>query len=507
MLRWRQIAPLILLALIPLYLSGLHQQVFSLYPTTEVPFNATSEEATIRPSRVLGKPITEHSSLRPSESSTTPPPYPTQAPSITIIAVWTRREKPVVYLENFFASVAANPQVDLLFVNYDRHQVGCDQPLSHIPNAREICLSNEEYWTLHADFLCNRWKCDEHEREVVLAKLYERAPGDHVNSFFRPFRSTVFAKWVNPDTPIWGWCDMDTMLGNFERNFPWDVAKDFDILAPSLPIHGDNILLFTPGHLAFFRNSPDVVDQFMTFPNLVNADAFATLPWIGSDSEEVEYSNFAFLNTNLTFLRFHALVPSRFHLASPGRGVYGLENGPKWDLSLPTSPTSGDGRAAINTILDQRGHEWKQTPTFSKKGREYVVELREGLFPEFVWFPKHFAVDFVPDYTQIPRAGKRYAMRRAKNGPVTDRMEPDDVIVLPPKDGSMDFDRYNRPFFVEFLYVHFQVEKYAKWWDLPQRAVGTDQVLFTDKDRGLQVWDSNGQIIFDTGMVDENEVP
>jgi hypothetical protein len=122
----------------------------------------------------------------------------------------------------------------------------------------------------------------------------------------------------------------------------------------------------------------------------------------------VEYSNFAFLNTNLTFLRFHALVPSRFHLASPGRGVYSLENELKWDLSSPMSPAGGDGRAAINTMLDQRGQEWKQTSTFSKEGREYVVELREGLFPEFLWFPKHFAVDFIPDYTQTPRAGKRY---------------------------------------------------------------------------------------------------
>ena len=133
--------------------------------------------------------------------------YPTPAPKITIIALWSSKGGPrPIYLPNFFASVAANPSVDLLFIKFDKHGQGmdCEERLSsNIPNVREVCLSVEEYWSLHADFLCARWGCSRAQRKLVEGKLLERAGGDFVNSYFRPFRASVFKQWVNPDTKIW----------------------------------------------------------------------------------------------------------------------------------------------------------------------------------------------------------------------------------------------------------------------------------------------------------------
>lgn len=108
--------------------------------------------------------------------------YPPTAPKITIIAIWNPGSSTPLYLPNFFASVAGNPTVDVLFIKDDRHEVGCNEALAPgIPNVREVCLSSEQYWGLHADFLCERWGgCSEYERETVMSKMFDRRWGDRV---------------------------------------------------------------------------------------------------------------------------------------------------------------------------------------------------------------------------------------------------------------------------------------------------------------------------------------
>lgn len=101
-----------------------------------------------------------------------------------MIAIWNPGPSQPLYLANFFASVAGNPSLDMLFIKDDRHEVGCDEPLApNVTNVREVCLSSEEYWGLHADFLCERWGgCTELERETVMSKMFERRWGDRVRT-------------------------------------------------------------------------------------------------------------------------------------------------------------------------------------------------------------------------------------------------------------------------------------------------------------------------------------
>lgn len=104
------------------------------------------------------------------------------------------------------------------------------------------------------------------------------------NSYFRPYRAAIFARWLHPATPLWGWCDMDTFLGSFARAFPWDAAPHFDVLVPALPTDDAEVLLFLPGHLAFFRHAPHVTDAFMRFPNVRTYRNFLDLPWISIEA-------------------------------------------------------------------------------------------------------------------------------------------------------------------------------------------------------------------------------
>lgn len=115
----------------------------------------------------------------------------TSATNITIIAIWNPKSPEIgkwrpksSYLANFFASVAANPQIDLLFIIYDRFGVGCTDDIvpeaMGIWNVRPVCMSFEEYWDLHTEFLCGRWTCNDQERADLFYDLTTRAWEDGV---------------------------------------------------------------------------------------------------------------------------------------------------------------------------------------------------------------------------------------------------------------------------------------------------------------------------------------
>jgi len=116
--------------------------------------------------------------------------YPSPAPGITIIALWSTRDtERAIYLNNFYASVKANPSIDLLLIKFDKYGTGmnCEMPQSTgVPNVREVCLTVDEYWELHGDFLCKRWGCDTGDKAKVMQTLKARSGGDFVSGTFPP---------------------------------------------------------------------------------------------------------------------------------------------------------------------------------------------------------------------------------------------------------------------------------------------------------------------------------
>jgi hypothetical protein len=84
----------------------------------------------------------------------------------------------------------------------------------------------------------------------------------------------VLGKWVPAVSFIFHVSDAIPSLPSFERIFPWDVADQFDVLLAGWPTNWDNILLYMPGHLTVFRNSPDVAAQFLDTPGLATYNAF-----------------------------------------------------------------------------------------------------------------------------------------------------------------------------------------------------------------------------------------
>ncbi|KAJ8521549.1 hypothetical protein ONZ45_g1758 [Pleurotus djamor] len=439
-----------------------------------------------------------------------PPLYPEPPPRLTIIAIWVIKEEDPIYLPNFFASIAANPSIDLLFVKYDKRSVGCQRAFApHIQNVREICLSAQEYWTLHKDFVCKQWRgcteTQETQETQLMEKLRERGQIDYVNSHFRPFRSAIFDQWINPRTEIWGWCDMDTFMGDFERNFPWDIARDYDFLFPAPPSYGDNMLLYFPGHLAFFRNSPRVVQEFFRFPNFQSIDAFMDLPWLTEASEEAEYSFWAFTHTSLTFLRFPGMVESELHFSSPDKGTFAIREPWNWKAATTLGEVSNKiSRAALSTILANVTRAVGRS-TFTTRVKDSVANLRQGEYSGVLWFPKKYAVEAMIDCSSYTDAThKLFIMRREPNQPVFYRFEPNGETMFPIPRLPAHPTETEPPIYVwDMLYKHFQSEKYSEWWKLPglpPRPISSEEILFVDQTHGALVWNTTGDITFEARL-------
>ncbi|KAF8333019.1 uncharacterized protein EI90DRAFT_3052702 [Cantharellus anzutake] len=421
------------------------------------------------------------SSLRPQLGSQVLYPHRPKSPSpITMIVMWSSTGgKTPIYMNTYFASVLANPTIDLLLIKFDRegHGVDCGPMAPQVDNSniREVCFSLEEYYERHARWLCGLpgWECSQNEFVKLTSDLKRFGLWDRVSSHFRPFRAAIFHDYIHPDTPIWGWGDLDTMWGNFERNFPWDLAPQFDIIVASAQHYLDEILLYLPGHLCFFRHSQSVVDEFLKYPALRSLEAFRAAEedgrWINTDAEEQEYSHFAFTNKNLTFLTFYAMNNHDTYISSPKLGTYSIVNAyhlSDW-LLIRNSPLASEAsgsrarpppnkeqpngeRIVEHTVpslrtdlrdrlllhstphkhslpsIDRAGsRSWHK---FSKGGFEYKVEIRYGSYG-FAWFDKKLAVSYALDNELVKSKGFekadsiRYVMRRERGGLITERVE------------------------------------------------------------------------------------
>lgn len=132
---------------------------------------------------VASDDLLKHHKLPSTSTSTTP--------LITLIVVWTPNpaKKPPAYLPNFFESFAYQHRVKLLLIVLDKQDTGCKNRISpELSNIEERCFSKEDYWRLHADFLCTKWGCDKEEWDKLHQTLIIRGEWDFVSALIRVFR-------------------------------------------------------------------------------------------------------------------------------------------------------------------------------------------------------------------------------------------------------------------------------------------------------------------------------
>ena len=131
-------------------------------------------------------PAAESKAESNEESTFGTDPVPV-TPRLTLIALWSPQDdRPSIHIPNFLASAAANPSLSLLLVKFDKYKLNngqCEQPLAQgegYANVREVCLSLDEYFERHIEWLCGEWKCSVAQRKETKAILEERLFWDRV---------------------------------------------------------------------------------------------------------------------------------------------------------------------------------------------------------------------------------------------------------------------------------------------------------------------------------------
>jgi hypothetical protein len=190
-------------------------------------------------------------------------------------------------------------------------------------------------------------------------------------------------------------------------------------------------LMFVPGHMAFFRHTPTVLDSLLTYPVFASFAAFKAGPWFGEIADEAEWSHFLLTSPRLTWLVLPGLVDARvrFH-HGPSRGVFELRDEWFWDghsahTLLPSTP---DTRTALLAALRVVAPDTRPPPTFSDTGSEYAVALEPGAgaYVGGIWFDPAYALHANMDaarYRADLGFGQRYAFTVSATAPAgsTDR--------------------------------------------------------------------------------------
>jgi hypothetical protein len=167
------------------------------------------------------------------------------------------------------------------------------------------------------------------------------------------------------------------------------------------------------------------------------------------------------------------MVDGTHHLSTLD-GVFAIENDGWLERAAPDEPTEAAlVRLApqITAALAAHAADTHPRATFSDAGQEAEVQLGFGADAAgdfYLWFEPQFAVTY-RSALGASTAGhgrdmRRYLMRRAPRGPVTERLEPEEPRVVAPLKSlpGWTYDMQNRPWLREGLYSHFQAEKYQR---------------------------------------------
>ena len=139
------------------------------------------------------------------------------------------------YFQLFLNSCKANKFFDWLIFTDDMTEF--DYP----KNVKRVSMS----W--------NEFKKEAQKKfEIKLSLEFTRKLCD-----FKPTYGYIFEDYIQ-EYPYWGYCDIDTIMGNLDKLLPLDFMEKYD-------------KLFSLGHMVLFKNTPEINKTFM---KSVNGDLY-----------------------------------------------------------------------------------------------------------------------------------------------------------------------------------------------------------------------------------------
>ncbi|EIN04730.1 hypothetical protein PUNSTDRAFT_146369 [Punctularia strigosozonata HHB-11173 SS5] len=458
-----------------------------------------------------------------------PPPPPSSpltslpqriAPRISVVAIW-EGSFPFPALVNFFASFRANaPTVELVWIGIRKDEqdacldIGQYATLEHEDPSSNIvfrCLTRLEYWTAHREYFCRQWKCSAEERQEVLDVFMERNDMDRNKSLYRIWRGYIFRDFLHSETQWWGWADVDTFMGSFQSQFPWDVASDYDVI---IPAHTDS-MLYLRGHLGFIQTRAETEFRMNLYDNMRSMDGFIhrhkDAYWC---AEEAEFSAFVIRTPSISFLTLpYHLVELGFDARSPATALFASPSGayalsPSHSPPLPAFPDF--------PLLALPSAPSSFVPTFSAAGATHPVDLVTGVDRD-KWVPAETTTFYEPppadelgwaageegEGEPVRIVGRGGGFEGGREG-VWERFErarPElRVRVLGAADGEV------RASLTEGLYIHWMEHKYEHrptFDSIPARPLLPSEALAAYYTDGMEIWNiDRGELVWRSVLLD-----
>ncbi|WVQ81663.1 hypothetical protein IAT38_003788 [Cryptococcus sp. DSM 104549] len=411
-------------------------------------------------------------------------------PLITLIVFWDSGKWPDV-AQYFFQSVGRQPHALEVVVIQRKGCTDLQQWIAGMDNVKHVCITNKHFWKAHRDYFCRKWGgCTQKESNEMMADMTTLGEIDMPESVYPTLRGWVFKEYVNPRSVYWGYCDVDTFMGDFSQTFPHHLAADgYDVIIPTeRSDSGGYRLIFMRGHLTLFRNHPTNEEKMMSYHHFKN---FSTWDRMGLPElvvGEGQYSHFVMGHPDVSVLAFDALAPFSSVVSLSPAGVLThadtVRPSPGSRPSIPSSLLIG---------LTTPARHLPPSSDFTEQGQEYPVKVTQGHRPpgSQVWFSPYHTSYY--EARSVPRGEegetkewRRYLMKR--NGVWKERLEP----IIPftghdaqhPMEGTM-----------QWLYAHWQIDKKRTHWrHLPIASSPPD--LFLAYPEGNAGFNANGKRVF-----------
>lgn len=179
-------------------------------------------------------------------------------PRILYSSVWLGGNLPNYALLSLW-SLARGGMVDVMLLVDEQLDI-CTTPPDFVTasaNLRIVCASLESIYVLLSDLFCTGWKCDESEWITVHRVFRDKVlQYPRTVSYWKPMMGALHRKYLT-DYDKWAWFDLDTVHGDYESLFPWEDARNFDILTFSYNAVWHK--LYTHGQLSIFEASDRLI--------------------------------------------------------------------------------------------------------------------------------------------------------------------------------------------------------------------------------------------------------
>ncbi|OCF37388.1 hypothetical protein I317_04503 [Kwoniella heveanensis CBS 569] len=385
----------------------------------------------------------------------------------------------------FFRSVGRQPHaLDFLLIQRE----GCEDLskwTSGMANVKHVCMGEEEFWQAHVDYLCKKFKggCTSGQRKIMLKDMMYFGKTPNPQAIYPILRGWVFDKYIDPRSALWGYCDLDTFLGDFSQTFPYDLLdRPFDVFMPSETTDGAGIrLVFMRGHMTLFRRSPITEKKLLAYEGFQSFEDW-DIGFIQPQHSigEANYSSFVVRDPHINLLTFDSLALPHDPRMSGEAGVLSLplSFNPKGKGAEPPLTLPPDILKTISTPPKRL----PRRPTFTEEGFERSVEIIKGVKPpkRGLWFHESCANWYdalsVPKRSETGKRWKRYVMK--VDDVWTERVEPmrefvpHHIVAETDDAGGGQGGEYMSGMY-EWLYVHWQEDKKrAHFKEFPQRARG-----------------------------------